>query len=117
MTAALVATGLVVGATVLAAPVQAQTPEDAFIGALADAGLAAADPAAAVALGQSVCPMLAEPGQTAADAAAKVGDLAGMPLGPATMFTGLAISIFCPAMVARLGEGTIPELPLGLFGF
>lgn len=103
--------------TALAAPAQADPASDAFLASLADAGLAAGDPAGAVALGQQVCPMLAEPGQTAADAAAKVADSAGMPLGAATMFTGLAISMFCPAMVARIGEGTVPQIPLGLFGF
>ncbi|TFV57414.1 DUF732 domain-containing protein [Mycobacterium sp. PS03-16] len=108
--------GIAIGG-VTAAPASAQTAEDAFIAALADAGVAAPDPANAVALGQSVCPMLAEPGQTAADAAARVADTAGMPLGAATMFTGLAISMFCPAVVARIGEGDIPQLPLGLFGF
>jgi hypothetical protein len=111
---------LTVAPAVLAAPAQAEPAADAFLAALTDAGLSTADPAGAVMLGQSVCPMLAEPGQTAADAAAKVADTAGMPLGAATMFTGLAISMFCPAMVARLGTGSVPQipgLPLGLPGF
>jgi hypothetical protein len=91
--------------------------DDAFIAALSEAGVGAVDPAQAVAVGQSVCPMLAEPGQTAADVAAKVAESGGMPLGPATMFTGIAISTFCPAMVARLGEGAPLDLPLSILGF
>lgn len=108
---------LVVSSTVLAAPAQAEPADDAFLRSLADAGLATGNPADTVALGQQVCPMLADPGQSAADASAKVADTAGMPLGAATMFTGLAISMFCPAMVSRLGNGEIPQIPLGLLGF
>jgi hypothetical protein len=29
-----------------------------------------------------------------------------MSLGPATMFTGVAVSIFCPAAIARIGDPT-----------
>jgi hypothetical protein len=103
------AAAVVVSSTFLAAPAQAEPADDAFLRSLADAGLATGNPADTVALGQQVCPMLADPGQSAADASAKVADTAGMPLGAATMFTGLAISMFCP--------GEIPQIPLGLFGF
>jgi hypothetical protein len=113
-------TALVVGAFAISVPfaaqAQADTSDDAFIDSLGSAGLGATDPADAVALGQSVCPMLSQPGQTAADAAAQVADAAGMSLGPATMFTGLAISAFCPGAVASLGNGESP-IPFGLFGF
>jgi hypothetical protein len=111
---------LVVGAFAMTVPfaaqAQADPSDDAFIDSLSSAGLGATNPADAVALGQSVCPMLSQPGQTAADAAAQVADAAGMPLGPATMFTGLAISAFCPGAVAALGNGESP-IPFGLFGF
>jgi hypothetical protein len=60
--------------------------------------------------------MLSQPGQTAADAAAQVANAAGMSLGPATMFTGLAITAFCPGAVAAIGNGESP-VPFGLFGF
>lgn len=111
---------LVVSAFAMAVPfaaqAQAEPSDDAFIDSLSGAGLGAANPADAVALGQSVCPMLSQPGQTAADAASQVADAAGMSLGPATMFTGLAISAFCPGAVASLGNGESP-IPFGLFGF
>lgn len=109
--AALLATGLVV-----AAPVHAEPGDDAFLAAVQEAGVVMGDPGSAVALGQQVCPMLAEPGQTAADVTAKVADAGGMSLGPATMFTGIAISMFCPAMVSSIGTGTSP-IPLPMFGF
>jgi hypothetical protein len=111
---------LAVGAFALAvpfaAPAQADPADDAFIDSLSGAGVGVSDPAGAVALGQSVCPMLSQPGQTAADAAAQVANAAGMSLGPATMFTGLAITAFCPGAVAAIGNGESP-IPLGLLGF
>ena len=115
-------TALALSAAVLAsglgwaAPAQADTTDDAFLSALTDAGIGAADPAEAAALGQQVCPMLAEPGQTAADVAAEVADAGGMSLGPATMFTGVAISLFCPTAVSSIANGESP-IPLGLLGF
>ena len=114
------AVGPVVLATVMAAvtgaaPARADGLTDTFVNSLNSAGLGTPDPAAAAALGRSICPMLAQPGQTAADAAAKVADSVGMPLGPATVFTGLAISVFCPGAVAAIGSGQSP-VPLGLLG-
>lgn len=97
------------------APAQADTSGDAFLSALTDAGIGSVDPANATALGQQVCPMLAQPGQTAADVAAKVADAGGMSLGPATMFTGIAISLFCPTAVSSIANGQSP-IPLSLLG-
>jgi Protein of unknown function (DUF732) len=108
-------------AVVIAAPAHADASDQAFVDALSRAGVGAVDPARAVEVGQSVCPMLAEPGQTAADVAAKVADTAGMSLGPATMFTGIAISAFCPVMVAKAGEGNLiggpADLAWSILGF
>lgn len=108
--------GLLVSAVALATPAQADPVDDAFLSALTDAGIGAADPGAAMAIGQQVCPMLSQPGQDAGDVAAKVADMGGMSLGPATMFTGVAISMFCPAMMSSLGTGTSP-IPLPILGF
>jgi hypothetical protein len=71
------------------------------------------DPGQAADLGQSVCPMLSQPGQDLADTASKVADTGGMSLGPATMFTGLAISAFCPGAMSAMANGESP-IPLGL---
>lgn len=101
--AALVA--VTMAATMTAAPAQADSGVDVFLGALNHYRLGDIDPATAVRVGESVCPMLAEPGQNVADVAAKVADEIGRPLGPATMFTGLAIQIFCPRAVAALTDG------------
>jgi len=108
----MVAAGLIAGAAAFAAPASADTnTSNDFLSALSNAGLGNIDPTDAVSVGQSVCPMLAQPGQDAADAAAKVADAIGRPLGPATMFTGIAISMFCPAAVASLANGQTP-IPL-----
>jgi len=99
---------------IVAVPAQAD-PDNSFINALGNAGLTLPNTTDPVALGQSVCPMLAQPGQNVADAASKVADASGMPLGAATMFTGLAISTFCPGVVSAIGNGQTP-VPLGLLG-
>lgn len=108
--------GLIAGSAGLAAPAQADSTEDAFLPALTDAGVGTVDPTNAAALGQQVCPMLADPGQTVADVAAKVADAGGMSLGPATMFTGIAISMFCPTAVSSIAGGNSP-IPLSILGF
>jgi hypothetical protein len=108
--------GVVASGVALAAPAQADTTDDAFLSALTNAGVGTADPAGAAELGQQVCPMLAQPGQTAADVAANVADAGGMSLGPATMFTGIAISLFCPAAMSSIANGESP-IPLGFLGF
>jgi hypothetical protein len=119
-TALALSAGLLTAAAVTASPAQADPAEDAFLAAVSEAGVVMGDPGSAVALGQQVCPMLSEPGQTAADVSAKVAEVGGMSLGPATMFTGIAISMFCPAMVSAIGNGgsldSLP-IPLSILGF
>jgi hypothetical protein len=106
--------GLMVAA---AAPAQAEPGADAFLGALTSAGITGIDPGTAVSVGQQVCPMLAQPGQQMADVAADVSNSIGRPLGPATMFTGLAISLFCPGAVASLGDRIANPVILPMLGF
>jgi Protein of unknown function (DUF732) len=109
--------GLTATASLLAAPAQADPSTDAFLNAVTSAGLGGTtDPSKMVAVGQSVCPMVSEPGQDAADVAAKVADTTGMSLGGANMFTGLAISFLCPRVMESVGSGQSP-IPLGLLGF
>jgi hypothetical protein len=109
--------GLAVATSVLAAPAQAEPDTDAFLSAVTSAGLGGTtDPSNLVAVGQAVCPMLSDPGQNAADVAAKVADTTGMSLGGANMFTGLAISFLCPRVMESVAGGQSP-IPLGLLGF
>lgn len=109
--AAMVAATMAIPASL--APAQADPNTDAFLSALQHYGVVGGiDPATAVQVGQSVCPLLAEPGQNVANVAAQVADTLGRPLGPATMFTGLAIQIFCPRAVNALTDGR----PFSFFG-
>lgn len=94
-----------VAATMSAAPAQADPTTDAFLSTLEHYRLGDIDPATAMRVGQDVCPMLSEPGQDMANVAADVAGDLGRPLGPATMFTGLAISIFCPRAVGAMTDG------------
>lgn len=106
-----VAAGLIAGAAAFAAPAHADTTADDFLGALGSAGITNVDPSQAVELGQSVCPLLADRSQNTADIASTVADRLGRPLGPATMFTGIAVSFFCPRAVQDLADGRSP-IPL-----
>jgi hypothetical protein len=108
--------GVLASGLAWAAPAQADATDDAFLAALSNAGVGTADPTNAAALGQQVCPMLAQPGQSAADVAGKVADAGGMSPGPATMFTGIASSLFCPAAMSSIASGQSP-IPLSILGF
>ncbi len=108
--AGLVAAGLIAGAALFAAPASADPATDDVGGNLDSLGLGNIDPGNAAEFAQSVCPMLAEPGQQVADAAAQASDDLGRPL-PGTMFAGAAISMFCPAAIDSMANGQ-PPLPL-----
>ena len=104
---------------VFAAPAVADTTAniDEFLNTLDGLGITTIAPGDAVELGRSLCPMLAESGQNTADIAAKVSDSIGRPLGPATMFTGLAISFLCPKAVNNVADTLSNGAPLlPLFG-
>ena len=109
------AAGLASG--VFAAPAQAEPGDstaniDDFLSTID--GLTGID---AVAIGQSLCPILAERGQNTADIAAEVSEAIGRPLGPSTMFTGTAISFLCPRAVENVTNNIAEGKPLlPLFG-
>lgn len=107
VTGAVLAGGLAFAAPAAAEPAD---PTD-LLNALESLGITDIAPDQAVALGQSLCPLLAERGQNTADIAARVADTIGRPIGPATAFTGTAISFLCPKAVDRLADGG-PLLPL-----
>lgn len=118
MTCSLVlAAGLAAG--VFAAPAQADnsTSVDDFLNSLDKLGLGGIDPTQAVAVGQSLCPVLAERGQNTADIASTVSDAIGRPLGAATMFTGAAISLLCPKAIENVSSDLAQgKLPIPIFG-
>jgi hypothetical protein len=80
-------------------------------------GLGGLRPGDAAALSRELCPRLAEGGQDAADIAARVSEGVGRPIGPATLFTGSAISFLCPQAVDRVaGPSSITAQILGGLG-
>lgn len=90
---------------------------DNFLDALEGLGIGGVDPGQAVAVGQSLCPLLAQRGQNTADIAGEVSDAIGRPLGASTMFTGAAISFLCPKAVENVTTNLATGKPLlPLFG-
>ena len=107
------AAGLMAGVLGFAAPAQADTTSsvDQFLTTLDGLGISNVNPTDAVALGQSLCPLIAQRGQNTADIAMRVSEAIGRPIGAAGMFTGAAISLLCPRAVDKIAQGR-PLLPL-----
>jgi hypothetical protein len=99
------AIGLAAATTTFAAPAHADPIDDAFLNALTNGGLAYNNPVSTVALGESVCPMLVEPGKSFASVYSRVANN-GIPPEMAAFFTGIAISMYCPQMMSSIGNGT-----------
>lgn len=100
----------------LAAPAHADPLTDnSFLSALTNAGIGYGDPASAEALGQSICPMLVEPGKSMASVYSTVSNN-GISPDMAAFFTGIAISMYCPSMMTGIGNGTFLNQLSGLNG-
>lgn len=107
--------GLMTAAAAFAAPAQADPMDDAFLDSLTNAGIATAlNPTDTVALGQSVCPMLVEPGKSFASVASQVGLTQGLSPEAASLFAGIAISAYCPSMIANITDGSVLDSIDGL---
>ena len=108
--------GLTTAAAVLAAPASADPIADnSFLNALGSAGIGYSDPAGTQQLGQSICPMLVEPGKSMASVYSTVSNN-GIPPEMAAFFTGIAISMYCPQMMTSIGNGTFLNQLGGLQG-
>jgi Protein of unknown function (DUF732) len=108
-----VGVALATAATMSAAPAHADTTGDSFLAALTNAGVPYGDPASTVELGQSVCPMLSEPGGSFASTASRMAGNNGISADMAGFFTSIAISMYCPSMLSSFAEGNwLHTLPL-----
>lgn len=94
--------GLITIAATLAAPAHADLIGNSFLTALTNAGIAYGAPAHTIALGESVCPMLMEPGRTFDAVNASVVDSTGLSNEVAGMFTLISIAEYCPAVMSPL---------------
>jgi hypothetical protein len=101
--------GLVTAAALFSAPVEADPHDDDFIDALSHAGIEYGEPGNAMAVGQSICPMLAQPGGSFAAAASGVAQR-GMSPQMAQMFTTIAIQTYCPEEMANILGGNVSGL-------
>ena len=95
--------GIVVAAS--APPARADAVSDSFLSALTNSGVSVADPNMAVSMAQSICPMLVKPGGNFAAIASQMGGTNGVSPGMANLFTSIAISMYCPSMMASLAGG------------
>jgi Protein of unknown function (DUF732) len=103
-------------AVTVAAPAHADPVTDnSFLGALTNAGIGYNDPASTEQLGQSICPMLVEPGKSMASVYSTVTNN-GINPQMAAFFTGIAISMYCPSMMTGIGNGTLFNQLGGLNG-
>jgi hypothetical protein len=100
---------LITAAAVFSAPVGADPHDDDFIDALSHAGIEYGEPGNAMAVGQSICPMLAQPGGSFAAVASGVSQR-GMSPQMAQMFTTIAIQTYCPEEMANILGGNVSGL-------
>jgi len=100
---------LITAAAMFSAPVEADPHDDDFIDALSHAGIEYGEPGNAMAVGQLICPMLAQPGGSFAAAASGVSHR-GMSPQIAQMFTTIAIQTYCPEEMANILGGNVSGL-------
>jgi Protein of unknown function (DUF732) len=100
-----ISAGILAAATIAPAPAQADVAGDQFLSTLANSGVSYSDPNMAVSMAQSICPMLAQPGGNFAGVASQMGGTNGVSPGMANLFTSIAISMYCPSMMASLANG------------
>ena len=100
---------LITAAAMFSAPVEADPHDDDFIDALSHAGIEYGEPGNAMGVGQSICPMLAQPGGSFAAAASGVSHR-GMSPQMAQLFTTIAIQTYCPQEMANILGGNVSGL-------
>lgn len=108
-----VITGLVALAAALSgamsAPIRADMLGNAFLSALTNAGISYSQPTGTTAMGQSVCPMLFEPGGSFDAVTSKMAEGNGMSYETAGRFTIVAIATYCPALIGPLLGNRLPS--------
>jgi hypothetical protein len=102
--------GVLTAAAAFAAPANANPIDDNFLGALGRAGINYGDAGSAASLGQAACSMIAKPGGNFAGAVERVRG-GGISPGMASMFTTIAIQMYCPTMLSNIASGNLSGLP------
>jgi hypothetical protein len=96
------AAGVVGVSATVAAPIHADMMGNAFLNALNNAGVPYSQPAAAIALGRSVCPKAFSPGGTFDSIVVEMAEVNGLSSERAAAFTIVAIATYCPALIAPM---------------
>ena len=109
-----VSTTVIAAAVIPTAAAHADTDSD-FLSQLSGAGITYANPADTQALGQSICPMLVEPGKNFASAVSRVRNN-GIPPDMAAFFAGIAIQAYCPSLISSIADGSVLKQLNGLAG-
>ncbi len=99
---------LAAAAAMLAAPIRADIIGNSFLNALTAAGVPYSQPTRTTAEGQSVCPMLVQPGGDFDSVVSKMAIGNGMSEKTAGIFTIVAIATYCPAISAPLIPNRLP---------
>jgi hypothetical protein len=94
--------GVITAAAASGASARADLVGNSFLSALTTAGIPYNDPVSATALGESVCPMLVQPGSTFDETAATMAVNSGMTRDRANLFTIIAVSVYCPGLLSPL---------------
>jgi hypothetical protein len=102
------AAGVAAAGAALAPPIRADIMGNTFLAALTNAGVPYSEPAAATALGESVCPLLFQPGESFDSIVARVADNSGISHQAAGAFTLIAIATYCPAILGPLLSNQLP---------
>lgn len=89
--------------TVSAAPAQANPVDDAFLGALRQAGVHFDSSEIAVGMAKEVCNRLVDPAKSFAYASSAMSGN-GMPPQIAAFAAGIAVKVYCPQMMRSMGE-------------
>jgi hypothetical protein len=100
---------LITAAMAFSTTSEADPHDDDFIDALSHAGVEYGEPGNAMAVGQSICPMIAQPGGSFAAAASGVAHR-GMSPQMAQLFTTIAIQTYCPEAMANIMGGNVSGL-------
>ncbi|MEZ0363395.1 DUF732 domain-containing protein [Mycobacterium sp. pUA109] len=112
-----VSIAVITAAATGAAPAQADPPGDSSTNVLTSVGIGNNGPlsTAVAGIGQSICPMLVQPGATFASVASQLAGNTGLSPAIAGFVTGMAIQMECPGVMTSLANGDAP-FPLQLAG-
>ena len=106
----LVSAGIVTAAVASPPPAHADPLDGSITNTLNNVGIGNNGPVstALAGIGQSICPMLVQPGATFASVAAQMAGKSGLTPTIAGWVTSMAIQMECPGVMTSLANGNVP---------